>query len=645
MNQSDAQLFKLTALIFKAALGNTYYQDFSGLLNQIGFDSLAQLFGASDVARDVLGSTPEAQARALTLHLGLNPDSNDPASGDYIAHEFFLANLQAGMNVGTLALAAVRYLEQDDILPALETTRDYLNNRAEVAYQYSKELGWGDTNLTTLQAVIESVSSDERSISVALTEAAVDEFERLRDSNPFTTYSDDDDMVTGTDDVNYIETGAGYDEVRAGKGADIIFGGTGDDELYGEKGQDWLEGGDGADTLYAGSYYESNTVDAWFEILNGGSGADEIYGGYGSDTIDGGEGADTIYGEGNNNYYISTILGNLANLDSSVQSRLFNDFISGGEGDDYINSEAGSDTVYGGAGNDTIYAGYGSDTVYGGAGDDRITLNYSASSKSELDGQNTAFGEDGNDTIYAVGNDNVAGGNGNDTINFYRTSNSSDHGAIIAGEGTDTISISSYYDDAFSNLTIDLAEVVQLQDRVSISIPDRVTAIIEIQNFDLATDLLDLPGYVDVYAPDSSSNGYTDSAQDFNYSGDLLRNYVQIVTAVATPWQEDTYAYPDHTSPDDYGKAFFVIQGAQAGSASTADVATLIDSYGNNASYGNSDRHFFIVNVSESDLGIYLFKDDTGANDRVVSDELTPIAVLTGVTTEDMTYGNVDFLI
>jgi hypothetical protein len=387
------------------------------------------------------------------------------------------------------------------------------------------------------------------------------------------------------------------------------------------------------------------TVDAWLEVLLGGSGADEIYGGYGSDTIDGGEGADTIYGEGNNNYYISTILGNLANLDSSVQSRLFNDFISGGEGDDYINSEAGSDTVYGGAGNDTIYAGYGSDTVYGGAGDDRITLNYSASSKSELDGQNTAFGEDGNDTIYAVGNDNVAGGNGNDTINFYRTSNSSDHGAIIAGEGTDTISISSYYDDAFSNLTIDLAEVVQLQDRVSISIPDRVTAIIEIQNFDLATDLLDLPGYVDVYAPDSSSNGYTDSAQDFNYSGDLLRNYVQIVTAVATPWQEDTYAYPDHTSPDDYGKAFFVIQGAQAGSASTADVATLIDSYGNNASYGNSDRHFFIVNVSESDLGIYLFKDDTGANDRVVSDELTPIAVLTGVTTEDMTYGNVDFLI
>jgi hypothetical protein len=283
MNQSDAQLFKLTALIFKAALGNTYYQDFSGLLNQIGFDSLAQLFGASDVARDVLGSTPEAQARALTLHLGLNPDSNDPASGDYIAHEFFLANLQAGMNVGTLALAAVRYLEQDDILPALETTRDYLNNRAEVAYQYSKELGWDGHRSPHSSSRDCKVfpAKKGRFLSASDRSGRRWAFQVLRDSQPVIPLTR---MMMTRSQVqtmtNYIETGAGYDEVRAGKGADIILGGTGDDELYGEKGQDWLEGGDGADTLYAGSYYESTYVSGHFdEFGNYVSGYTDLHGG------------------------------------------------------------------------------------------------------------------------------------------------------------------------------------------------------------------------------------------------------------------------------------------------------------------------------------------------------------------------------
>ena len=44
-------------------------------------------------------------------------------------------------------------------------------------------------------------------------------------------------------------------------------------------------------------------------------------------------------------------------------------------------------------------------------------------------------------------------------------------------------------------------------------------------------------------------------------------------------------------------------------------------------------------------MGIYLFKDDTGANDSIISDELTPLVILTGITTEDLTQANTDFII
>ncbi len=297
----------------------------------------------------------------------------------------------------------------------------------------------------------------------------------------------------------------------------------------------------------------------------------------------------------------------------------------------------------GGEGDDLILAGQGSDTVYGGSGNDRIRLNHYESSKYAYDGQNTAHGEDGDDLIYAVGNDNVDGGSGDDTIYLARTDDGSHHAALIAGEGADKIYIGNYSSKTSSNVTLDLQEETQMEDRVYITIPDRSTAMIEIQHFDLNTDLLDLRAYFQIYSADGSVNRTAGSAQDKNYKGELTKNYVQIVESSTTPWQE--YLYPANNGPDAYGKAYFVIQGAKASSAGIADVAALIDSYGNNAVYGNSDEHIFIVNVNETDIGIYKFTDDTGANNSVVSDELTAIAVLTGVTTEDITYSNIDFLV
>ncbi len=700
MNQSDSHLFKLTSIIFDAALGNTYYNQFSSTLEQVGIDALAISWGESDVAKSILGSSPEAQAKTLARNIGLNPDSTDQQSGDYVAYQFFVANLQSGMNVGSLALAAIRYLEQDIILDSLEATRSYLNNRAEVAYQYSTDLGFGGTDVKSLQDALDDVTADESSISISLKKASNDAFEAIRASSTIIDYSSDDDVITGTDGSDYIDAKSGYDTVNGGTGADIIIGGSGDDLLYGERGQDMLEGGDGADFLNAGSYYSSDyirghynddneyidgyytySVEAFFEVLNGGSGTDTVYGGYGSDAISGGEGDDKLYGEG----YRYTELSDdaLSNFDSSTLLRLMNDTIAGGagadsiygqqgndsinggDGDDYIDAgsgndivsgdagndriwgQSGADSIAGGEGNDEIIGGYGADTVYGGVGNDTIYLGRSASYSYSYsdDAIDMAYGEDGNDSIYGSANDNIDAGKGNDYVYLFRADDSSEQSVIIAGEGSDFVFIDSgdgYYEPgkASTILTVNLAETTASIDTVGFYLASRITSAVEIQDFDLSMDRIDLNWHVDLYNDNAAQ--FVTTAQKFNSDGDLSVNYVQIVNSASTAWTERV---ENPVKPDEYGKGYFVIQGAQAASSDIADVASLIDSYGNNATYGKSDEHIFIVNVNDTDLGIYLFTDDTGANDRVVSDELKPLVLLTGVTTDDITYDNADFLI
>jgi Ca2+-binding RTX toxin-like protein len=669
MTESDSHLFKLTSLLFNAALGNDYYQQFSPVLAEVGIDTLAREWGASDVAQSVLGSTPEEQARNLVLNVGLNPDSTDSSSGDYIAYQFFLSSLSSGMNVGTLALAAIRYLEQDDILPSLETTRSFVQNRAEAAYQYSKELEFGGTDITSLQSVLESVTEDDSSINVTLAQASNSVFDQVRASSTLVSYSGDDDIIEGSDSSDYIDAGSGYDSVDGAAGADIILGGSGDDTLNGGRGQDFIEGGDGADYITAGSYFDreyiygyyddSNnyvssyyqyTIDAYYETLDGGSGADTIYGGYGSDAISGGEGSDKLYGD-----YRSLASYELDYLDDSTITRLMNDTISGGtgadtiygragddliygdEGDDDVEAGTGDDTIYGGLGNDTLEGNEGSDVIYGEDGDDYIRL---MNSYSAEEGEfNTAFGGTGNDTIYATAGDEVDAGEGDDYLVFYRTTDNSASAVLIAGEGSDEIHVNYYsYSKASSLLTIDLTETTAASDSIELDLPSRVTSAVEIQGFDIEQDTLDLDSYVQAYG---TSNSFNDM-KSYYYSGELRYDNVQIVSDTETEWETRS---DSPSQPDEYGKGYFVIQGSTAASSSIDDVAALLDDYGNNASYGNKAQHIFLVNVSETDMGIYLFTDDTGANDRLLADELTPLAILTGVTTEDLTQTNTDFII
>ena len=84
----------------------------------------------------------------------------------------------------------------------------------------------------------------------------------------------------------------------------------------------------------------------------------------------------------------------------------YDDFVSGGAGDDQINAGSGDDIVYGDAGNDDIEAGSGDDSIYGGSGDD------------------TAEGGSGDDTFFAEvadGNDVYDGGSGSDTYDISNT--------------------------------------------------------------------------------------------------------------------------------------------------------------------------------------------------------------------------------
>lgn len=176
---------------------------------------------------------------------------------------------------------------------------------------------------------------------------------------------------------------------------------AGDDKIYGSKYNDSIDAGTGDDRVWAG---EGD------DIIYGGTGDDEINGEKGNDIIFGEDGDDKIWGEDG---------------DDSIYGGEGDDSIYGGKGNDFIFGGDGVDTIYGEDGNDEIYGGLEADTIHGGAGDDIITVGSATyengvitSGDIELDKEiNIAYGEDGNDIIYGAGGaDKLYGGNGNNTI-------------------------------------------------------------------------------------------------------------------------------------------------------------------------------------------------------------------------------------
>ena len=458
-------------------------------------------------------------------------------------------------------------------------------------------------------------------------------FKNLFDASKLVPYQGINDDINLGDGDDYVDAGPGDDTVKGNGGNDVLLGGSGNDNIDGGRGADYIEGGFGADKLYGGKYanstyvygyYQGNqwipgyyvdTVDHATNLIYGGGGDDYIEGGYGADVLDGGDGADRIYGGGKSYYDGSNIRDH--------------DIIYGRGGDDRIDGEEGDDVIYGGTGNDYIYGGSGSDTIYGEEGDDTIfAQNGSLSDDYTVD---YVFGGAGNDTIYIASGDQANAGEGNDTITFRAdTAKAVTTALIVASEGADKIN--AYGLSESNRLIIDLNESTQSTDKIDAwSIND--------STFNMA---MEVRGFNIKYDTFSISNFDLNGTSDFSYRGAGInatyenKNYSQILTSASTPYLQENFDYKN-PNPDAYGKGFFVIQGASATASDSLSAATFIDAYGNNATYDKGDVHYFLINIGASDMGLYRFKDDSGADNNVVADELTPVALFVGLRTEDFT--------
>ena len=460
-------------------------------------------------------------------------------------------------------------------------------------------------------------------------------FKNLFDASKLVPYQGINDDINLGDGDDYVDAGLGDDTIKGNGGNDVLLGGSGNDTIDGGRGADYIEGGFGADKLYGGKYanstyvygyYQGNqwipgyyvdTVDYSTNLIYGGGGDDYIEGGYGADVLDGGDGADWIYGGGKSYYDGSNIRDH--------------DIIYGRGGDDWIDGEEGDDVIYGGTGNDYIHGDSGSDTIYGEEGDDTIfAQNGSYSDDYTVD---YVFGGAGKDTIYIASGDQANAGEGNDTITFRAGSSTAQAvttALIVAGEGADWIY--AYELSESNRLIIDLTESTQSTDKIS-------GWEIKKGTFNMA---MEVRGFNIKYDTFSISNFDLNGTSDFSYRGAGInttyanKNYSQILTSASTSYLQENFDYKN-PNPDAYGKGFFVIQGASATASDSLSAATFIDAYGNNATYDKEDVHYFLINIGTSDMGLYKFKDDSGADNNVVADELTPVALFVGLRTEDFT--------
>jgi len=527
-------------------------------------------------------------------------------------------------------------------------TAKLMQSRVEVAQYATEVLGLKTTDLATLQNVIKAVQpgADTSSTDALKAILAAVGFNTGMAATSLTSGNDTYTAPTNSSGVA-VNGSIGNDTITGSSGDDQLFGGSGNDVLKGGGGKDYIEGGDGADTIDLGAIYNSYyisgyydnagtyhpgypvyTVDANFEVADGGNGSDTIQGSYGSDLIYGGNGADSIYGDGYG--YNPFRDGQVRFSDASTAGRVFNDTIYGGGGDDWIYADLGDDHLYGGDGNDLIYGESGNDLIEGCAGNDTI---YDS-------GVLTIFAGEGNDAVggsygkvYLTDSTQksmIDLGPGDDSLAVSIAVDAAKL-AIVAGPGADTIRLSNYTD---AEVTLDLSESVQARDVIGepgfdIYNGTKPLQPVVVTGFDPLVDKLNVGNfnrYGRQYGVDEAIDYYINSSGAVSY----YRNYVQKLSSPTQAYQTTG------TGVDAYGKGIFVITGASVASTDLATVAAFLDPYGNNATYGKETSHIFVFNVAGQGLAVYRFTDDTGADNKIVADELTPLVLLTGVTAEQL---------
>lgn len=580
--------------------------------------------------------------------------------------DFFSTQLNNGASVPQLIKIANDFLFSTNAPEYADTKKLFLNKIA-VANAYTYDFGFTSQDLNELKQAIASVNTSDDSVASIRIEHA----NKFIDGNKFnpqvTTLTSAADTFTGTDANDNVNGGIGNDTLDGGGGNDKLAGDSGNDILKGGKGQDVLIGGAGADRLEAGTYYDSKsgyvegkwvntyTFDSYSEVLSGGDGADTLLGGYGSDILDGGSGSDTISGDSDAFSY-----SHLSYYVSEAQLRsMMNDTIRGGDGDDNINGGNGTDWIDGGAGNDTITMPTGGGIAKGGDGDDRI---------NGSQGSDMIEGGAGNDSIYyydyagGANPDSISGGSGNDIISWQGNSKSTSV-TIDAGSGDDTVTLNAFEGtasviagDGIDKITIgngkysiDLTETSSSKDTIDLSIAiggNDPTTISKVQGFNVAIDVIDIDNF-HLIKNATTLGSKVNSGHYSSSNGTLQHNYVQKLDSPATalmgPQGDKAYTIVDKQTiynVDFYGKGLFLITGASAAAADTATVAAFLNPYGNNATYLSKETHYFMVNIQGQGAALYFFQDDTGANNNIVADELTPQVMLTGISTESLSYLN-----
>ncbi|HQR08738.1 MAG TPA: hypothetical protein PLN21_18070 [Gemmatales bacterium] len=188
------------------------------------------------------------------------------------------------------------------------------------------------------------------------------------------------DVSVAVTDIEYLESNL------PGKPVVKLLQVTAHDNLKNKDYSAWIrESGINKVTINGGSGADKITVDlAMTTYIYGNGGKDFITGGQGINWIYGGDGDDTLIGNGKANH---------------IYGGYGNDTILGGDGPNYLFGDGDIDDIWGGGNNDEIHGGSGDDTLHGMGGNDRI------------------YGEDGNDTLWG-GNDedSLYGGKGNDKL-------------------------------------------------------------------------------------------------------------------------------------------------------------------------------------------------------------------------------------
>lgn len=231
----------------------------------------------------------------------------------------------------------------------------------------------------------------------------------------------------GSPDV--LSGGNGNDSVYGEAGNDLLAGDAGNDDLHGGSGNDFLDGGADDDVLFgddltfaafrwseldfAGGYRstpQAETYEAEFgnDTLRGGSGDDFLFGMAGADILYGDAGNDYLVGDFYEVVSIPVLRLNEAGTDFVMDDSTHfaeavqfhgNDFLDGGDGDDYLVGLAGNDQLFGGAGDDVLVADGNPDEVQGRYGDDYLD------------------GGDGRDLLFGSGGaDHLVGGAGDDEL-------------------------------------------------------------------------------------------------------------------------------------------------------------------------------------------------------------------------------------